>query len=181
MNLTETAKLCAAIASMVPAQKFTPDTPGFWQVPLAGFRYEDAREAVLTIVARQPFIGLNDIVTEVKRIRNDRISRSGIEQLPLTMIEYRRLVGLAGDGTWTSGDWLIEHAELEAGVPPPAALPAYADLFGMDAVNQQKRRIVTTRTWEAAIDENNRRDTHTERLRQKRALAELDPNLSATD
>lgn len=76
MNATETAKLCAAIAQSAPAQRFDDDTPAFWAVLLEDVRYEDAREAVVRLLKRQPFVAPADIITEVKRIRRDRLEHS---------------------------------------------------------------------------------------------------------
>jgi hypothetical protein len=73
MNLIETAKICSAIRGMVPNQRFEDDTPEFWQVPLADIPYLDAREAILRVIKRQQYIGVNDILTEVAAIRRARI------------------------------------------------------------------------------------------------------------
>lgn len=76
MNATETAKLCAAIAQTAPAQKFDDATPAFWAVILEDVRYEDAREAIVTLLKKQPFVAPADIIAEVRRIRLARLERS---------------------------------------------------------------------------------------------------------
>lgn len=76
MNATETARLCAAIAQSAPAQKFDADTPAFWAVLLADVRYEDARQAIVVLLQRQPFVAPADIVAEVRRIRAARLDRA---------------------------------------------------------------------------------------------------------
>lgn len=76
MNATETAKLCSAIAQSAPAQRFDEDTPAFWAVLLAEVRYEDARQAVVRLLQRRPFVAPVDIITEVKAIRRARLEHS---------------------------------------------------------------------------------------------------------
>jgi len=75
MNHTEVTKLCMAISQASPAQKFDDDTPAFWQVILEGVRYEDAREAVVRLLRRQPFVAPADIIEMVGVIRADRLDR----------------------------------------------------------------------------------------------------------
>lgn len=84
MNNTETAKLCAAISQSAPAQRFDDDTPAFWAVLLADVRYQDAREAVVRLLKRQPFVAPADIVAEVRVIRDDRLDRT---ELPVPNVD----------------------------------------------------------------------------------------------
>lgn len=74
MNVTQTTRLCRAIAALAPAQKFDDETPAIWSVVLAGVRYEDAREAVVAIAQRQAFIAPADVIAEVRRIRRNRLA-----------------------------------------------------------------------------------------------------------
>jgi hypothetical protein len=73
VNVAETAKIVAAIAQMIPQQKFDENTPEWWAVPLAEIQYGDARDAILALIQRQPYIGVHDICTEVAALRKARV------------------------------------------------------------------------------------------------------------
>lgn len=73
MNVAETAKIVAAIAQMIPQQKFDENTPEWWAVPLADIQYTDARDAILALIQRQPYIGVHDVCTEVAAARGARV------------------------------------------------------------------------------------------------------------
>ena len=112
MNATETARICDAISQIKPAQRFDTETPAFWAVILGDIRYEDARQAVLNLGGRQQFIDPSDIITEVRRIRDDRVDRT---EMPVPnaspddpagyAVEYRALRLAIADGT-LAGDRL---------------------------------------------------------------------------
>lgn len=105
MDITETTRLCRAIASIKPAQHMDDETPAFWSLILAGVRYEDARQAVITLGGKQRFIDPSDILAEVKRVRTDRIERAGEEAISeLTMRldgDRRAAIRAIADGTVT--------------------------------------------------------------------------------
>lgn len=73
MNVPETAKIVAAIAQMIPQQRFDENTPEWWAVPLADIQYADARDAILALIQRQPYIGVHDICSEVAAMRRARV------------------------------------------------------------------------------------------------------------
>lgn len=106
MNRAETETICRAIASMAPAQKFEDETPAFWAVALKDVRYEDAREAVITIVQRQLFVAVADIRAEVKRIRLARLESVDTiapnvdpDNVLAWQAELRAMRAAAADGT----------------------------------------------------------------------------------
>lgn len=76
MNTAETTRLCRAIASLAPSQHLDEETPAIWSVVLAWVRYEDARQAVVAIAARQAYIAPADIVAEVRRARSRRLEHA---------------------------------------------------------------------------------------------------------
>lgn len=78
MDINETTRICKAIASIKPAQYLDDETPAFWSLILADIRYEDARQAVVTLGGKTKFIDPSDIITEVKRIRNERLKHSDL-------------------------------------------------------------------------------------------------------
>ena len=75
MNIEETTNLCKVIRRLCPAQKWDADTPAAWAVVMKDIPVADALLAVERLGADHPFIGPPDIVTEVKRIRRDRLAR----------------------------------------------------------------------------------------------------------
>jgi hypothetical protein len=81
MDVPETTRLCRLIEGIVPAQKFTEDTPVFWAGVLRDVRYADALEAVRRVPRRDGFIDPADIVDEVRSIRQQRLEAAGFDAL----------------------------------------------------------------------------------------------------
>lgn len=77
MNQAEAVILCRFTKSACPQQAFDAYTPDAWALILADIRLEDAREAVVNVARRQPFVAPAEILTEVKRIRTKRIDDYG--------------------------------------------------------------------------------------------------------
>ena len=99
VNLEETTKLCKAIAVIAPAQKFEADTPAFWAAILASVSYADARQAVINLGARVPFMAPADIIAEVKAIRAKRLE--GVDRLghlAETPAQWRAIIAKVADG-----------------------------------------------------------------------------------
>ena len=99
VNLEETTKLCKAIAVIAPAQKFEADTPAFWAAILASISYADARQAVINLGARVPFMAPADIIAEVKAIRAKRLE--GVDRLghlAETPAQWRAIIAKVADG-----------------------------------------------------------------------------------
>lgn len=123
MNTTEATRLCRGIASMAPAQRFDDETPAFWAVALTDTRYTDARDAAVTILRRQPFVAVADIVAEVRRIRLARLD--GADQIEpnvdpdspaLWVAEKRAILAAVADGTldgerYAAGGWTLTGAQ----------------------------------------------------------------------
>lgn len=76
MNPAEALALTRLVAAMCPAQKFDEYTPDAWGVLLEDVRFEDARHAVTNLGRKQVFIAPSEILTEVRRIRDDRLARN---------------------------------------------------------------------------------------------------------
>lgn len=156
MNVAETARICRAIASMKPAQRFDDETPAFWQLVLADVRYEDARDAVVTLARGRGFIGTDDIVAEVKRVRADRIDRAGEEAITdlilsggLTRFEAVKAIA---DGAQVPSPKAIDAAGAQevtralqgATRRPPRALPAdYGDRPRQKAIEPPRELSAT--------------------------------------
>ena len=74
MNAQEAATLCRYVAACCPQQKIDEFTPAVWADLLVDVRLADAKEAVRTVLGKQPFIAPAEIITEAKRIRAKRIA-----------------------------------------------------------------------------------------------------------
>lgn len=118
MNHAEAVVLCRFTKSVCPHQQFDQYTPDAWALVLADVRLEDAREAVVEVARRQPFVAPAEIITEVKRIRSKRIDDYG----PITPPPE-----LDPDDTAAYRDWWVsaQRAIADGNPPPrPAELPA---------------------------------------------------------
>jgi hypothetical protein len=77
MNHEEAVILCRFTKSVCPQQAFDAYTPDAWALVLADIRMVDAKEAVVAIKRRQPWVDPSEIIAEVKRIRRKRIDEYG--------------------------------------------------------------------------------------------------------
>lgn len=75
MNHAEAVILCRYVRAVCPQQAIDEFTPDAWSDLLAGVRFVDAKDAVRAVTSRQPFVAPAEIITEVRKIRNDRITR----------------------------------------------------------------------------------------------------------
>lgn len=89
MTPTEAAQLCKFALAACPAQKIDADTPAAWFVLLSDLRYEDAQQALVNVVRRQPFVSPAEIRTEVRRIRGARLAAFGPIPAPPAAIAER--------------------------------------------------------------------------------------------
>jgi hypothetical protein len=74
MNAQEAAILCRYVAACCPQQKIDEFTPTVWADLLIDVRLEDAKEAVRTVLGKQPFIAPAEIIGQVRRVRAKRIA-----------------------------------------------------------------------------------------------------------
>lgn len=109
MNLHETIRLCELIRAISPTQQFTDETPAVWAPLLADVRQTDAIDAVKRLAQRQRFFAAADIITEVKRVRRDRLERTPIPEPPSELADdpaayvtwARRITAAIADGAYT--------------------------------------------------------------------------------
>jgi hypothetical protein len=73
----EAASLCKLAKSACPQQAIDEYTPDIWHPLLKDLRFEDARDGLIEVVKRQPFVAPAEIRAAAKRIRDDRISAFG--------------------------------------------------------------------------------------------------------
>ncbi|KIF67575.1 hypothetical protein HY68_01330 [Streptomyces sp. AcH 505] len=116
------------VASLCPQQRFNEHTPDVWGDVLSPYDVNEARTAVVTVAARQPFISPAEIITEIKARREERIAlahavydgnpdETGVESAQAV----RALFRAAADGR-------IEQRSITAGLgkgpDAPPALPS---------------------------------------------------------
>lgn len=121
MNAEETTRICRAIAGIKPAQYFDDETPALWAVILADVRYEDARQAVITLGGTARFIDPSDIKAEVRRIRDERLKHSDLVMAD-TPEEKRAIIKAIADGEIPGPQPDRQPAEFDPRLQ--AALPA---------------------------------------------------------
>lgn len=69
MRPTEMVTLCDWVQAIKPAQKMTEETPDAWYAVFGRLDFEQAKQAVLAIAARESWVEPHAIVAEVKRQR----------------------------------------------------------------------------------------------------------------
>ena len=75
MTPSETVMLTRYVAACCPQQQIDDYTPDAWYDLLGDLDMADCRAAVREVGKRQPFIAPAEIRAEVRRIRNDRLTR----------------------------------------------------------------------------------------------------------
>ena len=136
MNTIEVVDLIDRVQALWPDRlKALPDVaPLAWQDALDDISHADAREALSRMARRDEWFALNKLVSEVKRLRSERIEACGITAGDVNEItgdnprhwqqEIRELRARAADGHLTRDGYL---AYLDAGTPitpAPAAITA---------------------------------------------------------
>jgi hypothetical protein len=84
-------------------------TPDAWFDDLRDVRLEDGREAVRRLTTAKPFVSLAEILTDVRKLRADRIASTPIPAPPFELVDrpleyaawHRRVVQEIADGTFT--------------------------------------------------------------------------------
>ncbi|GAA2946510.1 MULTISPECIES: zinc finger domain-containing protein [Streptomyces] len=131
MNSQEATLIAKYVASVCPQQRFNEHTPDVWGDILAPYAFDDARAAVITVAARQPFVAPAEIVTEIKARRTERIELAHVvyDGNPLetgaeSAASRRALITAAADGllpaqTPTAALGTTTRLELPPGEPGP--------------------------------------------------------------
>lgn len=178
MNATETARLCRVIASLAPAQRFDEETPAVWHAVLIDVQIADALEAVKVIARRDRFVAPADIVTEVRKIRAERLAASDRilpdvdpDDVPGWLAARRSALAALADGRTTAPAALEGpvDARLAAALPGVLRRPERPRAADYSATPLDAITATVTRA-EATAQER-------ERARQIAALAEV----AATD
>lgn len=82
MNAPEAVTLCRFAKACCPQQVFDQWTPDAWAELLGDITLELAKDAVLAVARRQPFVSPSEIRAEVGRIRRERVVGLGAQQPP---------------------------------------------------------------------------------------------------
>lgn len=174
MNLEETTLLCKAIATLAPVQRFEPDTPSFWAVILADVAYDDARQAILNLARRQPFIAPADIIGEVRAIRWERLEGADRitpdadpDDVSAYLAELRSIRGDVAAGRREPPP----RQAISAGIDPGIARIIEGVRLGIEADRADQARAAA----EAKAAED------TERARQLAALEAMPPTTTTTE
>jgi hypothetical protein len=77
MTPQEAVALCRFTAACCPSQKIDEYTADAWGLLLEGVRFEDAKEAVVKVAQKQPWVSPAEIISEVKKLRRKRIDEFG--------------------------------------------------------------------------------------------------------
>jgi hypothetical protein len=75
VNGPEVVGLLGFVRAFCPAQKMDDYTPDAWLLALRDLSLDDCKAAVVEIAKREPWIAPADVRKEVRRAREDRLSR----------------------------------------------------------------------------------------------------------
>ena len=121
MTPEEAAVLSAYAEQCAPQQKFNEFTGDAWGDMLADIRFVDAKEAVIAITRRSPWVSPAEIIAEVKRIRAKRIAEFGPIPAPpaeeLDPDNWRAFIEWQTATTKAIADGDLKPADLELDLP----------------------------------------------------------------
>ncbi|MFB7228483.1 hypothetical protein ACFCY9_12275 [Streptomyces fimicarius] len=105
MTQDEAILLLEYVAAACPAQRISEFTPDVWGELFAPYHLDEARAAVITVAARQPFVAPADVIAEVKARREERIELAHVvydgnptETGAQSAASRRALITAAADG-----------------------------------------------------------------------------------
>jgi hypothetical protein len=134
MTPLEATTLCRLAKAMCPQQAVDEYTPDAWHMLLEDARFVDAKEALVNLARRQPFVAPSEILTEVKRIRGQRIKDFGHFDVPpeiTTSREYADFIRATNkriaDGEVASAAELETPGKSERHLPDTRELMASAN------------------------------------------------------
>ena len=83
MNRADAIKLCRYVHAACPGQRLDEYTPQAWADILDGlnFSFDEARQAVISVKRRQPFVDCSEIIAECKRLRAATLEIEQREQI----------------------------------------------------------------------------------------------------
>ena len=172
MNATEAGKLCNAVRSLAPSQKFELDTDLVWAAVMSDVAYADAVQAVGRLGRRQTYIAPADIIAEVRTIRCERLDgvdaitpEADPDDVRAYIAELRRIRADVANGR---REVPKSAGALEAGIPDVVREAIEA---AMPRPEQAAR----------ARNEAARQAEEAERARQMAALVELPDDDEASD
>ncbi|MEU1309455.1 hypothetical protein ABZ419_11250 [Streptomyces cinnamoneus] len=115
MNEEETVMLARYVRALCPQQRFDEYTADAWHDLLSPYSLDEARAAVTRhIAAGNAFVAVGEIVTEIRKARNDRLDRHTEAEPP---------AGDLGDRTYKAA-LLAERRAIADGRIEPRPVPA---------------------------------------------------------
>jgi hypothetical protein len=134
MTPKETVMLARYVKACCPQQQIDEFTPDAWHDLLGDLSLDDCRNAAAAVAKRQPFVAPAEIRAEVRRIRDDRLSRAVLPAPPPEIADYpvRYRASLAASISSIANGRSVRRA-LEApgrGSEPPAAYTEARDGLG---------------------------------------------------
>lgn len=90
MTPTEAVLLTEFVGACCPQQRIGEYTPDAWHELLHDLPLDDCRTAVGIVARRQPFVAPAEIITEVRKIRSERIARTQIPAPPAELADHPR-------------------------------------------------------------------------------------------
>lgn len=116
MNPNETVILARYVRALCPQQRFDEYTADAWHDLLSPYSLDEARAAVYQhITAGNAFVAVGEIVTEIRKARNDRLERHTEAEPP---------AGDLGDHASYRAALLAERRAIASGHTEPQAVPA---------------------------------------------------------
>lgn len=114
MTPNETVMLARYVRALCPQQKFDEYTADAWHDLLTNYELPEARAAVARhIAAGNAFVAVGEIVTEIRKARNDLLDRHTEAEPP---------AGDIGDHAYRHA-LLAERRAIASGLLPPQAIP----------------------------------------------------------
>jgi hypothetical protein len=135
MTRAEAVALCRLAKAFCPNQQIDEYTPDAWWESLKDLRFEDAREAVVSVTKRQPFVSPSEIRADVRRVRYNRVDKFGHIEPPPGMWDdpageaaaIHAIRQRVADGTLTREQYDAERAA--QGLTGKREMPALEGVF----------------------------------------------------
>jgi hypothetical protein len=129
MTPLEATTLCRLAKAMCPQQAVDEYTPDAWHMLLEDARFVDAKEALVNLARRQPFVAPSEILAEVKRIRGKRIAEFGHYDVPSGLDSRQTLEFIRATNKRIADCEVASAAELETPGKSERHLPDMRELI----------------------------------------------------
>ena len=120
MTPTEALALCRLAKAACPQQAVDEFTPDAWHLLLEDLRFDDAKDALIEVCKRQPFVAPAEIRTGVERIRKARLDAHPLPTPPEGMTDAQELTWKRDMRDRIADGEVFPVVELSTGEPPAA-------------------------------------------------------------